>query len=277
MFYATAAHILATVLLLAPFAAASGQTSPASSAQTSPPQSAPAPAATSPWSVEVTHDRATATNYGIRSIWTTDRLQAGWVLPERGGLFVSTERQVRGSLVDASVGARGYRRLGDWTIAAGGSATPASSFLARASADIELSRRIAGTLVASAGYRYLDFRRLDVHQVQPALTWYHPRGEVESRLYISHNTASGRTSPTLQIRTAYQADRRVQATGGVAYGDRIFDIASLPTGASHSQLGFASVRLGLTAHDFISLGTAVAHEDPAFSYRLFFIGYRRAF
>lgn len=244
------------------------------------PAAAQAPAAQAsvpPWSVEATHDRATATNQGTRGLWTTDRLQLGWVRPEAGGWFLSTDRQTRGPLLDTAVALRGYRRLGDWTAAAGASVAPASDFLSRMSVDVEVSRRLVRTLVASTAYRYLDFRRLDVHQVQPALTWYHRRGEVESRLYLSHNTATGRTSPTLQIRAAYQARRRLQLAGGLAYGDRIFDIASLPSGTSHSRVGFASVRVGLTSRDSLSVGGASAHEDPAFEYRSLSVGYRRAF
>lgn len=240
-------------------------------------QTPAAQASASPWSVEATHDRATATNQGTRGIWTTDRLQLGWVRAEQGGWFLSTERQTRGPLLDMSVALRGYRRLGDWTTAAGASVSPASDFLSRTSLDVEVSRRMVRTLVASTAYRYLDFRRLDVHQVQPALTWYHPRGDVESRLYLSHNTATGRTSPTLQLRTTYQARPRLQLAGGVAYGDRIFDIASLPSGTSHSRVGFASVRIGLTSRDSVSVGGASAHEDPAFEYRSLSIGYRRTF
>ncbi len=230
-----------------------------------------------PWSVDFTHDRATATNYGFESIWTTDRAQLGWTRPERGGWFLSGERQKRGALVDVALATHGYRRMGDWTVAAGVGAAPAADFLSRATLDLAVSRRIVGTLVASGGYRYLHFRQVNIHQPQPALTWYHPRGEIEARLYLTHNSNTGRTSPTLRFRTSYSVHSRVDLSGGFAYGDRIFDIASLPTGTSHSHATFGRVRLGLTSRDSLSLGGVAAHEDPAFAYRALSIGYERTF
>lgn len=242
-----------------------------------PQRAAAQPAPASPWNLDLTHDRATATNHGNESIWTTDRVQLGWTRPEAGGWFLSAERQQRGALTDVATTARGYRRVGDWTAAIGGSVTPDADFLSRVGAEGEVSRRLAGTLVASAGYRYLAFRRLDIHQAQPALTWYHARGHAAARLYLSHNTATGRTSPTVQLSATLQANPRLDVGGGVAYGDRIFDIASLPTGASHSAAGFVHARLGLTRRDSILIGAGSAHEDPAFEYRVLSIGYRRAF
>lgn len=230
-----------------------------------------------PWSVEAAHDRATATNQGVQSVWTTDRAQVGWQKPDFGGWFASAERQARGSRVDAAVAFRGYRRLGDWTVALGGGGTPDADFLSRVNVEGTVSRRVAGTLVASAGYRYLDFRTLDIHQAQPALTWYHAKGELEARLFVSRNTATGRTSPTFQMRTGYEFGPRIGVGGGFAYGDRIFDIASLPTGASRARAVFGTLRLGLTPRDSLVLGGLAAEEDPSFDYGSFSIGYRRTF
>lgn len=231
----------------------------------------------SPWSIDVVRDRAMVANHGAESIWTTERLQMSWTRPDEGGWSVSVERQQRDRLVDVATSVHAYRRAGDWTVALGASSTPGADFLSKVSAEAVLSRRVVGTIVASAGYRYLAFRPLDVHQVQPALTWYHPKGEVEGKLYLSRNVATGITSPTLQLRTMYQANSRLGVGGGAAYGDRIFDIASLPTGTSKSSAGFAQVRVGLTTLDSIEIGGVVAHENPAFDYKSFSIGYRRAF
>lgn len=231
----------------------------------------------SPWSIDLARDRATATNGGAKSIWATERLQVSWTRPDEGGWLVSIERQQRERLVDVATAARAYKRAGDWTMTAGVSSTVDAEFLSRVSAEAELSRRVMGTLVASLGYRYLDFRLLDVHQAQPALTWYHSKGEVAGTLFISRNTATGRTSPTIQLRTYSQVRSRLRIGGGVAYGDRMFDIASLPAGASHSIAAFGQVRVGLTALDSIEIGGVVAREDPAFRYKSFSFGYRRTF
>ncbi len=231
----------------------------------------------SPWSVDLARDRAIATNHGASSIWTTERLKLGWRRPEAGGWLVGVERQQRERLVDVATSAQGYKRAGDWTMAAGVATTFDADFLSRVSAEAELSRRVVGTLVASLGYRYLDFRLLSVHQAQPALTWYHAKGEVAAKLFLSRNTLTGRTSPTLQFRTDHQVSSRLRIGGGFAHGDRIFDIAALPTGTSRASAGFGQVRIGLTAFDSIEIGGVVAREEPAFDYKSFLLGYRRAF
>lgn len=231
----------------------------------------------SPWSADVARDRATATNDGAQSIWSTERLQVGWTRPDKGGWLVAIERQQRERLVDVATSAHAYKRAGDWTMAAGVSSTFDAEFLSKFRAEAVLSRRVVGSLVASLGYRYLDFRLLDVHQAQPALTWYHSKGEVAGTLFISRNTGTGSTSPTIQLRTHHQVKSRLRIGGGIAYGDRIFDIASLPTGASHSSAAFGQMRVGLTARDSIEIGGVVAREDPAFQYKSFSFGYRRTY
>lgn len=138
--------------------------------------SATAVAQTSPWAVDGGRERVRVTNGGAKSVWTTDRVQVSWVRPESGGWFAAVERQTRGSAVNVTPSVRGYARLGAWTVAGGGGVTPDAIFQYRYSVDAELSRRVVGTLVAGAGYRFLAFNGQDLHQWQPSLTWYHPKG-----------------------------------------------------------------------------------------------------
>jgi YaiO family outer membrane protein len=214
---------------------------------------------------------------GFGTIWSTERVQTTWSQPEVGGWLVAGERHQRGGLVDVSLSTRAYKQAGKWTLLAGAAATPNAHFLYRKSLEGELSRRVVGTLVASGGYRYLDFRSVDIHQVQPALTWYHPHGELEGRVFVTQNMSVRRTTTATLVRTSYAITPRLRLAGGMAVGDRIFDVASLPFGTARSRVAFTSVRVGLTAHDFIDVGATAAHEQPAFTYRSFSLGYRRVF
>jgi YaiO family outer membrane protein len=238
---------------------------------------APASAQPSPWAADVTSERASVDIYGFSSIWSTERVQSMWSQPEVGGWLIAAERQQRGGLVDVSLSTLGYKQVGKWTLLGAAAATPDSQFLFRESLEAELSRRVVGTIVASGRYRYLDFRSVDVHQAQPALTWYHARGEVEGRAFVTRNMSVPRTTAAALIRSSYAFTPRLRLAGGVAVGDRIFDIASLPFGTARSRVGFGNVRVGLTTHDFIDVGATAAHEQPAFTYRSFSLGYRRVF
>jgi YaiO family outer membrane protein len=159
----------------------------------------------------------------------------------------------------------------------GAALSPNAEFLYRYSADVELSRRVVGTFVTSAAYRYLAFRSVGLHQVQPALAWYHPKGDVQARLFLTRNADAHRTSPTVLLRTTFDAHPRFRVGGGVAVGDRIFDVTLLPSGRARSRVAFANIRVGFTAHDAIDVGGSIAHEAPDFDFRSLSLGYRRTF
>jgi YaiO family outer membrane protein len=231
----------------------------------------------SPWNATISTERAAVSFEGLDHSWTTDRAQIAWSEPADGGWVGAVERVKRDSLVDVALSTRAYRRMGDWTLLAGGGGTPDAQFLYRAFAEAEVSRRVVGRLVASGGYRFLLFQAADIHQVQPALTWYHARGEVASRLFVTHNATRHRTTPALLLRTIYHVSPRLELSGGASFGDRIFDIAALPAGSARSRVGFASVRVGVTRRDSIEAGLTAAREDPAFRHRSFTLGYGRAF
>jgi YaiO family outer membrane protein len=231
----------------------------------------------SPWSVGVSAERAGVAIGGTDQSWDTDRLQVSWSRPADGGWFLSVDRLARNGITDLSFSTRAYRRLGDWTILVGGGGTPDAQFFYRGFAESELSRRVAGTLVASGGYRFLSFPSTGIHQLQPALTWYHPRGEVAGRLFVTRNGAEGRTTHAFLARTRYRVGPRLEMGGGFAFGDRIFDVSTLQTGLARARVGFATARIGVTAHDALELGATMAGEHPAFRYRSVTVGYRRTF
>lgn len=227
--------------------------------------------------LDLSAERSRVTNAGNRSNWDALRLGLGVVDLARGGCYAGLERQKRSQLVEATASASCYRRLGDWTVAGGVGVTPDADFLYRLSAEGHLSRRMVGTVVGSLGYRYLDYPTSVVHQVQPAITWYHPRGEVEGRVYLTANRARDRTTATGLIRALQDLTPRLRLAGGFSYGDRIFDIASLAQGDQRAWQVYGSTRLGITPQDFATVGFAVAHERPAFDIRTWQLGYRREF
>lgn len=231
----------------------------------------------SPWRVDYTSERAAVSTNAVESTWLTHRIQTTWSRPNEGGWLVALERQSRYGFTDVTASGRGYRRVGDWTFAAGAGATPAADFLFRASLEGDVSRRVVGTIVATGGYRFLSFAAADIHQVQPALTWYHARGEVEARVFLTRNVARDRTTPAVLMRTTYAVNPRLQLTAGASLGDRIFDIAAFQSGTAESRVVFGSALVGITAHDFVNFGATVANEHPAFTYRSFTLGYRRVF
>ena len=229
------------------------------------------------WSADYIRERASTSTSGIGATWTTDRFEAMWSRTDQGGWLFAVEHQERYGLSDVAFLSRGYRRAGDWTFSADVGATPRADFLYRVKGGGEISYRAIGTFVASGGYHYLRFASADIHQFEPALTWYRARGEVEGRLYITRNATQARTSTATLVRTTYDVVPRLRLAGGASVGDRIFDIASLPSGSARGWLGFAETRVGLTRHDFITTVVTAAREDPGFKYFSLALGYRRVF
>ena len=230
-----------------------------------------------PWSATVSTERAHVSVGVTDQTWTKEAAQISWSEPADGGWVGVLERVTRNGLVDVSISTRGYSRVRDWTFLAGGGVTPAAQFLYRGFVEGEVSRRVVGTLVATGGYRFLLFRQARIHQFQPALTWYHPRGEVGARMFATHNATQDRTTPALLVSTTYKLSPRFELSGGASFGDRIFDIAALPTGAARSRVGFAGIRVAVTPRDSIHAGATVAQEDPSFAYRSFTLSYGRSF
>lgn len=238
--------------------------------------SAPVAAQTPGWTVNLSSDRAAVENFGYAGMWSTDAVTAMWTRPDVGGWVVTAERGERYGIVDHSLSTRAYKQLGAWTLVGGVQATPNSHFLPASAAQAEVSHRF-GTFVPSVGYQYLGFRSVDIHQIQPALVWYHSRGEIEGRAFLTRNTTTLRDTASGLLRSSFAFTPRLRVGGGAAVGDRIFDVSSLPFGLARAHLGFADVRVGVTAHDFIAVGATVAHEQPAFTYRSIAVGYRRTF
>ncbi len=240
--------------------------------------STPTPSAgQSGWVVDVAGERSSVTIGAIETIWSTERVQVGWVRPEAGGWFARVERHDRFGRSDLVFGANGYRRLGVWTIAAGAAGTSDADFWFRRSLDVELSRTLVGTLVASVGYRDMEFVSTGVRQVQPALTLYHRKGDLQGRLFVTRNRVRDGSSLTGLVTGTYQASPRIGVSASVARGDRIFDIGSIATGTARAWMARGSVRVGLGSRTALDVGLGLAHEEPRFDQRTLSVSVRRSF
>jgi YaiO family outer membrane protein len=233
--------------------------------------------AQSGWTVGISGERSSVSLGTFATTWSAEALEVKFVREASGGWLASLERQERTGRANYTFSTRAYRRLGDWTIGGGAAGTNDATFWFRRSFDGELSRRVVGTFVASAAYRYLDFPSASVHQVQPALTWYNPRGELQARLYATRNTTVDRTSYALLLRSAVRLNPRVALSGALAVGDRIFDMAALARGSTRGWTTRAGVRLNVTPRNELEVGGGYSRENPAFRQRTVAIAYRRAF
>jgi YaiO family outer membrane protein len=233
--------------------------------------------AQSGWFVEMGGERSSVTDGTLKTIWSSEFATLGYRGETTGGWRASFERQTRGDLTDLVFTTGGYKRLGDWTIGGSAAGSPGSTFWFRRAFDAELSRRIVGGVVASVAYRYMRFPEVTVQQAQPALTWYHSRGEVQARLYVTTSSSRDTASLAMLLHASVQLNRHVGLSANVASGDRIFDIASLAYGPAPSWIGRAGIRLQLTRKNGIEIGGGYAHEDPLFTQRIVSLSYRRAF
>ena len=209
--------------------------------------------------------------------WHIGRLSAGWLDEGRSGWTAAGERHQRGSLIDWTIVASGFRRAGDWTVSGSAGATTEPDFLYRYSLEGELARRIVGTLVLHGGYRHLTFPAVDVRIVQPAASIYFPRGEVQVRAFLVRNLTLDRDSSAALLRGTVDVHRRVKLGGGAALGDRIFDIAALSTPDADGWVAFGFARISMNSAWSLDVGFGRAHEDPLFSQRTFSLALRRTF
>lgn len=228
------------------------------------------------WAADVSREQASVTTAGVDGLWKG--LHLGVAMRDAwGGCAAAVDHLTRSAGSDVTGSLSCFRRLDAWTVAGGVAAAPGAVFLSRFAAEGHVSRRLAGTVVASLGYRFLAYRATEVHQAQPALTWYHPRGEVEARAFLTYHAARDRASPTALLRTVHDVSARLRVGAGASYGDRIFDVGTLPDGDQRAWQVYGWVRAGVTRHDFLSFGAAVAHERPAFDLTSWTVGYSRSF
>ena len=227
--------------------------------------------------IEVAGDYSPVEIGTTEQIWKNTRLSAGFFADGRSGWNLNVERQQRDRLVDWGGLARGFRRTGNWTVSGGIGLGADASFSYRRSFEGEVARTVAGSLVAHGGYRYLEFATATVHLIQPAVTLYLPRGDIGARYFIVRNDTRATTTGALLVQGTVSAHRRLELGGGGAFGERIFDIASLSTPDAAAWVGFAFAHFNASPHWGIDVGVGRAHEDPLFSQGTLTLGVRRTF
>jgi YaiO family outer membrane protein len=238
---------------------------------------APPAAAHGAFYVEGSADHSPVDFGTAEQLWQAGRISGGWLEEGRSGWNVSVERQTRGTLSDWGVSTRGFRHTGDWTFNGGLGLSADPQFSYRRSFEGEIGRTIAGSLVAHGGYRYLDFSPTTVHLIQPGATLYFPRGDIGARYFLVRNDTRETTTGTLLTQGSIAVHPRLRLGGGAAFGERIFDVASLATPHANAWVGYGFARFTASPQWGIDIGFGRAHEDPMFSQRTLTVGVRRTF
>jgi len=227
--------------------------------------------------IEVAGNFSPVTIGGTEITWHAARLALGVQRDGQFGWMATSDRHQRGQLFDVSFGASGFRRMGDWTIFGAGGFVSNPHFLYRRSLEGELSRRLVGTVVGHAGYRYLEFPGSDVSIIQPGASWYLPRGELITRVFLVRNLTSHENNATVLVRGAVDTTSRLRVTGGVSRGSRIFDVSAVSGSNADAWVAFGSVQFAVTPQWGVEVGVGGAHEDPFFDQRTVSLRIRSTF
>ena len=227
--------------------------------------------------VETTGDYSPVEISTTHETWQSARLSGGWFEDGRSGWTLSMERQQRAQQIDWGGWARGFRRSGDWTFSGGLGRGADPTFSYRQSYEGGVGRRVVGNLVAEGAYRYLDFNTASVHLIQPGATLYMPHGDIGAHYFIVHNATRATTTGTLLVQATVNASSRVRLGGGGAYGERIYDIASLQTPNANAWVGYGYAHITASQAWSFDLGLGRSHEEPFFSQTSVTWGVRRTF
>jgi YaiO family outer membrane protein len=229
------------------------------------------------WSVDFGIERASVTIDDDDQLWGRERVQALYRDRDKGGVYVGGARLTRFGLTDPVVLAGGYRRLGDWTISGQLGLSPGAEFYFRQSVEAEISRRAVGTVVAHLKYRYLNFPTARVHILAPGITYYLAKGEIHARVSLVDNEALDAGSQSVLVRGQSWLSERLRLSGGVAAGERIFDVTSLPGVPAQGWVVYAETLIRIHERGGLGLSVGFAHEEPFFDRRNFGVYYRRWF
>ncbi len=171
------------------------------------------------WSFQIGAARSDV-SIGERDVtWGTDRAQLTYQNPTTGGFYIAFEVQRRDRLVDHVFIGAAYKRFGDWAINGRAGFTADPEFYFRYMAEGALSRRLAGGLVGTVAYRYVNFSSTEVRIVSPGATYYFAKGEVGGQVNLVRNQALDVNSSllpasrTLVCRTSFSPFRGSRSRG----------------------------------------------------------------
>jgi hypothetical protein len=84
-------------------------------------------------------------------------------------------------------------------------------------------------------------------------------------------------SATGLLQSSYRIAPRVQLSGAVARGDRIFDIQSLAEGPATAWVVRGALRIDISRSYAFEIGGGFARENPEFEQRTVALSIRRSF
>jgi YaiO family outer membrane protein len=229
------------------------------------------------WSLDLYGDRAAVALGTSHQTWWSGRAQVTRTREGTGGAFVAVEPMRRFSLTDVTFIAAAWRHAGPWSFYGEAGATPGADFHYRYSGEIEAYRRVKGPWAAHAAYRYWAFPGQSVHLVSPRVTRYGRRSELHARLSLVSNATHGTRSESVLVRGHFDARPRLRLGGGLAWGERIFDVTSLPREPAPGWVAFAEARVGLAAGHSVGIVGRVAEEGSTFDQTAVGLTYRKTF
>lgn len=230
------------------------------------------------WTLDISGDRAAVRLGASDTRWWSGRAQLSYRREGKGGVLFAIEPLRRFAATDLTLIAAGWRHDGPWSFYAEGGATPAADFHYRYSTEVEAYRRLgAGPWAAHAGYRYWAYTGQALHLFSPRLTRYGARSEVHGRVSIVHNATTAERSESAMARGHYDVRPWLRLGGGIAVGERIFDVTALPREPAPGWVAFAEARIAVGARDSVALLGRIAEEGSTFDQTAFGLSYRRSF
>ena len=231
------------------------------------------------WTLYLTGDRAAITLFDGDDTWWTGRAQLGVRREGKGGAFGAVEAYRRFGATDTTLIAAGWRHVRQWSFYAEGGLTPEADFHYRRSVEVEAWRRIGDSVwVPHLGYRYYLWPGDQVlHLLSPRVTRFGARSELHARLILVHNATRGTDSAAVFVRGHRDVRPRLRLGAGLAKGERIFDVTSLPGEPAPGWVAFAEAHVGVGPRDRLGLTVRVAEEGSEFSQTGVTLHYRRSF
>ena len=230
-----------------------------------------------PWALDLSEDRAGVSLGTARTAWWSGRAQLSYRREGKGGALLAVEPLRRFDATDTTFIAAGWRQVGPWTAYAEAGGTPNADFHYRYSGQLEVFRRITGPWVGHAAYRHLAYSSQTVQLNSASLTREGGRTTLDSRLTLARNTTTDKNSLSVLARGHVDVRPGLRLGGGIAIGDRIFDVTSLAGDPVRGWVAFADARVGVGRGQFVGLHARVAEEGSTFHQTAVGLTYRRTF